>query len=459
MALVALVLVAVGFVVTSLTRQRLIEQVDRQLTTTRGDGDDFRGGPPGSSGDEDDGPPNYPQRRSALYQGVVRDGTLTTIFASNLRGDDASPPALDTEQLATSARKPFTTDSVDGTFDYRVVLQELPDGDIVVSALPLTDVDDTVNRLAVIEIAATLTALAALGMVSWWVIHLGIRPVKAMTVAAAQIGAGHLDVRVPEASPSTESGQLATALNQMLGQLEDAFDDQRRSEDRLRRFVADASHELRTPVTTIRGYAELYRMGGLAERTGLDDAMRRTEQEAQRMGRLVDDMLTLAKLDEGRPLQRLPVDLSVLLRDAANDTIVAAPDHPIEVEVVGPLVIIGDDDRLRQVIANLVGNAVAHTPAGTPIRLRGRRDADTVELVVADRGPGMDPELAARVTERFFRADPSRARTRGGSGLGLAIADAIVAAHGGTLDLTSAPGEGTTVTVRLPVGASTTTPT
>jgi two-component system OmpR family sensor kinase len=253
---------------------------------------------------------------------------------------------------------------------------------------------------------------------------------------------------VPELAPGTESGELAVALNQMLGRIETAVDERARSEDRLRRFVADASHELRTPVTSIRGYAELYRIGGLDDPDALADAMRRTEEEAARMGRLINDMLALARLDEQRALAREPVDLSRLVRDAAADARASAPARTITVQAAKPNVVIGDDDPLRQVIANIVSNALVHTDS--PVHLRSADDGGRAVVEVTDEGDGMPPEILERVTERFFRADPSRSRQRGGSGLGLAIVDAAMAAHGGAIDITSTPGHGTTIRLSFP---------
>ena len=223
------------------------------------------------------------------------------------------------------------------------------------------------------------------------------------------------------------------------------------SEDRLRRFVADASHELRTPVTTIRGYAELYRHGGLEDHDALTDAMRRTEQEAVRMGRLVEDMLVLAKFDEERPLDLAPVDLGKLVCDAAADAHAAWPGRPITVDVdAEPAIVIGDEDRLRQVISNVVGNALVHTEPDVAVALRVRRVDDQVTFDVDDDGQGMPADVAERVTERFYRADPARSRHRGGSGLGLSIVDAAVTAHGGTITIDSQTDRGTTVHLVFP---------
>ncbi len=324
-----------------------------------------------------------------------------------------------------------------------------------ITALPLDDVQRTISRLVLVEVIGSLAILAALGVVSWWVVHLGIRPVKKMTETATRIAGGDLSVRVPESAPGTESGELAVALNTMLGNLESAIDERSASEARLRRFVADASHELRTPVTTIRGYAELYRHGGLTDPAALDDAMRRTEQEAARIGRLVEDMLTLARLDEQRPPAVHAVDLTALARDAAADARATAPGRPIAVELTPePVVVDGDEDRLRQVIANVVGNALVHTAPDVPVTIRVERDGTTATISVDDRGQGMTTEVAERVTERFFRADPSRSRHRGGTGLGLAIVDAAVSAHGGAVEIESEPGEGTTVRLTVPLAVA-----
>ncbi len=242
-----------------------------------------------------------PERSSDAYQGVVEDGVLSTRFVPNVGDQEYGAPDLSMSDLPADGSRNFTTDSIDGDVTYRVLAERIGDL-VVITALPLDDVTDTISQLVWVEVLGSMLILAVLGLVSWWVIHLGIRPVKEMTKTATRIAGGDLAVRVPESANGTESAELAVALNQMLGHIEGALDERAASEGRLRRFVADASHELRTPVTTIRGYAELYRHGGLRDQDALDDAMRRTEQEAMRMGRLVEDMLVLAKLDEQRPL-------------------------------------------------------------------------------------------------------------------------------------------------------------
>jgi two-component system OmpR family sensor kinase len=400
-------------------------------------------------------PDGAPERPSDAFQGYLDpDGDLVTVFAPNVGDEEFAPPDVADVELPPSGSRHLTVDAAEGAGTYRVLAQRF--GDVTtITALPLDDVQRTISRLVVVEVVGSLAILAALGLVSWWVVHLGIRPVKEMTRTATRIAGGDRTVRVPESAAGTESGELAVALNTMLGSLQSSLDQRAASEARLRRFVADASHELRTPVTTIRGYAELYRHGGLRDPAALDDAMRRTEQEAARIGRLVEDMLALARLDEQRPLEVRPVDLNALARDAAADARAASPERPIDVDLgTGPVVIEGDEDRLRQVIANVVGNALVHTDPQAPVTIRVTRDGTNATLSVDDRGQGMTSEIAARVTERFFRADPSRSRHRGGTGLGLSIVDATVSAHGGSVDIESEPGSGTTVRLTMPLASS-----
>ncbi len=454
MAFVAIVLVVVAIVITSTTRSLMIDQIDARLAAFSPGG--RATSPTGEPGPGFNSPPpiqidGFPDRPSDAFEGVVTaDGTLVVRFTPNVGNREYAPPDLAADDLPTAGTRSFTTGSTDGNTTYRVLAQRFGDS-VAITALPLDDVQDTISSLIRTEAIGALMILAALGLVSWWVVHLGIRPIKKMTETATQIAGGDLAVRVPETADGTESAALAVALNQMLGHIERALDERASSEDRLRRFVADASHELRTPVTTIRGYAELYRQGGLTQPDALDDAMRRTEQEATRMGRLVEDMLVLARLDEHRPLASAPVDLAALVRDASDDAHATWPERDVTVRGVdGPAVIMGDEDRLRQVLANVVGNALVHTEADVSVALSVVSDDDEVVVEVADDGVGMPPEVAARVTERFYRADPARSRHRGGSGLGLAIVDAAVAAHGGAVTIESSVGVGTTVRLTLP---------
>jgi two-component system, OmpR family, sensor kinase len=371
---------------------------------------------------------------------------------------DAPEPDIDADRAREAAANGqdgdvFTVGSSSAD-RYRVRAVE-ENGQVWVVATSLADVDAAVSRLVMVEVVATGVVLALLALVAFWVVRLGVRPLKAMARTATTVASGaDLSQRVPGARAGTEAGDLGTALNTMLARLEKAFADQQASEERLRRFVADASHELRTPVATIRGYAELYRRGGLDDTAQLDQAMRRTEAEVRRMGDLVDDMLLLARLDQGRPLERGPVDLGVLAVDAAADARAMAPGRPVRASIEEGVVVEGDEHRLRQVVANLVRNAIVHTPPEAAITVAARRRDGRGVVEVRDEGPGMPLEQAARAFERFYRADPGRARDRGGSGLGLAIVRAVAAAHRGTATLVSAPGVGTTVTVEVPLPAA-----
>jgi two-component system OmpR family sensor kinase len=457
LAVIAAVLVIAASVITRTTEAYLVAQVDDQL---RGIGTPFRGGD-----FDDDGrsglPPVLPdqsqQRLSPLYVGyVAADGTVQARQTPNLVAEDVPLPEISAEEALASVQsgEAFTVGATDSTARYRArATVDQRSGVVYVSALPLEDTDAAVRRLVAMELGATAIALGVLALVAWWVIRLGVRPINDMAEAAEAIAAGDLSHRVPEVDPQTEAGKLGLALNQMLGRIEDAFVERSRTDERLRRFVADASHELRTPVTTIRGYAELYRAGGLPPGDDLDDAMRRTEQEAVRMGALVEDMLQLARLDQGRPLDSAPVDLASLARDAAADARAVRPDRRITAEVddSDEVVVLGDSDRLRQVIANLVSNALVHTADDAAVEIHVERRGSQAVLEVTDHGAGMAPEVAQRAFERFFRADPSRSRHHGGSGLGLSIVQAVVASHGGYIELRSILGEGTTVRVVLPV--------
>jgi two-component system OmpR family sensor kinase len=336
--------------------------------------------------------------------------------------------------------------------------------------------------------AAIVVVLAAVG---YAVVQANLRPLNDIELTASQIAKGHLNHRIPERDPRTEIGSLGQSLNAMLSQIETAFHAQEeseqaahQSEERMRRFIADASHELRTPLTTIRGFAEYYRQrGGVGQdqkqASGTDDGaspasdgsaeggltpedldriMHRLEAEASRMGLLVEDLLTLARLDQQRPLNFAPVDLLTLAADAVQDARIVAPDRPVELSVApgAAFLVDGDEARLRQVIGNLMSNALTHTPPGTPVHVTigsGALDsgAQAVVLDVADEGPGMPADQAQRVFERFYRADQARNRSSGGTGLGLAIVAGLVEAHGGTVSVRTAPGQGADFQVKLPL--------
>jgi two-component system OmpR family sensor kinase len=439
MAVVSFVLVAAAVIVARTTEANLVDRVDQQLASAS-----VAFGPGVSTGP------------TSLYGAVIQDGSITVAPRPTTNANDVGEPAVTIADAVHGVRtgEPFTVGSTDGSGRFRMFAVRAPDGSINLVGLSLQDVDATVHRLRVVLIVAVGMVIAILGLVVFWVLRLGVRPIKRMTRTAGDIAAGDLSQRVPEGRPGTEAAELGDALNSMMTTIEGAFTEKEASEARLRRFVADASHELRTPVTTIRGYAELYRHGGLTDIVELDQAMRRTEQESVRMATLVDDLLLLARLDEGRPLERCPVDLGVLGIDAAADARAVAPDRVVIAEVTEGVTVDGDEDRLRQVLGNLVGNALVHTPAGTAVSVRVHNGDGRAVVEVHDDGPGMPDEVAARAFERFSRADASRSRNGGGAGLGLAIVQAIVVAHGGEVGLASAPGAGTTVRVELPRTAS-----
>ena len=344
---------------------------------------------------------------------------------------------------------------------WRAIAHVSGDGTIFFYALSLEDVESTTHRLALLEAVIGAIVLVLLAGVGTVVVRRSLRPLVAVETAAEAIAEGDLSQRVPESDPRTEVGSLSQSFNTMVAQLESAFAEQaaseaeaRASEERMRRFIGDASHELRTPLTSIRGFAELYRQGALPASADVDRAMSRVESEAARMGLLVEDLLLLARLDQQRPLERLDVDLLELATDAVADALAVDPSRPVRLEAVAdgpPPVVSGDPARLRQVFGNLVTNALTHTPAGTPVVMRVSTSTDKAVVEVSDTGPGIPAEDRGRIFERFFRTDASRTRASGGTGLGLSIVAALVAAHGGSVEVDDTPGGGATFRVTLPL--------
>ncbi|KAA2254904.1 HAMP domain-containing histidine kinase [Solihabitans fulvus] len=396
-----------------------------------------------------------------------------TKFDSQPAGDTGGPawPTIDESTVAKQGA-PFTVADQNGGADWRVRVTAASNGTLIATAVSLERTDDTIRQLLVIESVVGAFVLVLIGSVAYYVVRIGMRPLTRIEDTAEAIAGGELDRRVEDSDPRTETGRLGRALNTMLSRLGAALRERQRSEARLRRFVADASHELRTPLTSIRGFAELYRSGGAPERADVDRMMERIESEAKRMGLLVEDLLMLARLDQERALDLAEVDLVVLAGDAVHDATVRDPDRPISLHTPqGPVRVIGDEHRLRQVLTNLVGNALTHTPPGTPVQVTvGRQHAsarngepiatagvpprqsgDLAVLEVRDSGAGIPVEEAPHVFDRFYRADPARSRKRGGAGLGLAITAAILEAHNGCVELLSDPTNGTVFRVLLPI--------
>ncbi len=329
----------------------------------------------------------------------------------------------------------FTVEAVEGPARYRVLADALTGGGTVLVAIPLTNPTSTLHRLVLIEAGVTLGVLVAVGLLGFFVIRRGLRPLDRIADAAGAIAEGDLSVRVRPEGGRTEVGRLGLALNSMLSQIETGFRERQESEERLRRFVADASHELRTPLTSIQGYAELFRRGASERPEDLAKVMRQIESESRRVSELVDELLLLARLDQHdpseSPIELARVDLTTIVAEAveaARDL-----DHHRRIALVakGPVTVMGDDVRLRQLLDNLLSNIRRHTPDGTRVRVQVGIQGDLAVVEVADDGPGIEPEHAERIFERFYRVDPSRSRQRGGVGLGLSIVAAIAEAHGG----------------------------
>jgi two-component system OmpR family sensor kinase len=322
-------------------------------------------------------------------------------------------------------------------------------------AQSLSGVDETAARLRVVFVLIGLLALLLIGFASRMVIRVGLRPLVAVEETAEKIAAGDLSARLPDAKPDTEVGRLVTSLNAMLSRIEESFAARTASENKLRRFVADASHELRTPLTAIRGFAELHRQGAVKGEAATSELVGRIENESVRMGALVEDLLTLARLDQSREYVNAPVNLTDLVTEAVESARAAGPDHPITLNLPEEAFILGDAGKIHQVVANLLANARIHTPVGTPIAVSIESNDEGTSVSIADSGPGLSQEDQARIFERFYRADPSRNRAHEeGSGLGLSIVDAVMQAHGGKVGVTSKLGEGATFTVFFPLATS-----
>jgi two-component system OmpR family sensor kinase len=469
--LLALICLIVGFVTHLLLRQYLLQQVDGRLTDAAQHAMGAYGGPgphPGGDADHQPGSEGFigPGDPDGVLYATVSGGTVTA--ASYL--DDRTPDQTSDVQNATLMTVPRgdpVTRELPGLGDYRLIAKAAPGGTTLVTGLPLADVNETLLRLAVTETLVALAGMICVGLVGEAIIRRALRPLNRVAATATRVSELRLDrgevalpERVPDrdTDPRTEVGRVGASFNRMLGHVGTALNARHDSETRVRKFVADASHELRTPLAAIRGYAELTRR---VEDPLPDDvayAMRRVESESARMSALVDDLLLLARLDSGRPIEREPVDLSRLVVDAVSDAHAAGPDHSWRLDLPDePVTVNGDGHRLHQVLANLLANARAHTPAGATVTVtlapapsaNGSSASHAVRLSVVDDGPGIPSDLLPEVFERFARGDSSRSRTSGSTGLGLAIVAAVVEAHGGTVAVESRPGR-TAFTVTLP---------
>ena len=454
-ALAAVGLVAADIVTYSSLRSFLVDRVDRSLDDSA---HSVRGGPGSGRGpgrDDPGGPGVFVQIRS-------RAGT--TVLAT-FPGRATPGHATPTPRLPATIAPPAEADGPDrvryltvsdrtGDGRYRVrASMERGDNAMLVVATSLDDVDSTLSRLLMIELVVTALVLTGIAFLGLWLVRLGLRPLDAIGETAAGIAAGDLSRRVERAEDRTEVGRLGLSLNAMLAQIESAFRAREASERKLRRFVADASHELRTPLAAVRAYAELFGRGAAERPADLERSMTGISRESERMSVLVDDLLLLARLDEGRPLERAPVELDDLVREAVETAQTVEPGRPIELET-GNAVVIGDRHRLRQIVDNLLANVRTHTPPDAAVRVTVGRRNGTAEIAVADSGPGLQADQLEHVFERFYRADASRARASGGVGLGLAIVAAVAEAHGGTVSARS-DSEGATFTIALPLAAGT----
>jgi two-component system, OmpR family, sensor kinase len=423
---------------------------------------------PGGGGGSDEGRPGsgpaHPSNTQPVVaievrtrSGAVVDGQQCAAYVGPRGYLPSLPVTIPGLSAARSVVYFDTASTTAGGPDMRVRATLLPNGEVLVVAQPLDATAGTLHRLLLVELVVSAIAVVAALAAGWWLVRLGLRPLQGMERTAEAVARGDLTERVPGENDRTEVGRLARTLNTMLARIQSAFDARlaserrlRASEQRLRRFVADASHELRTPIAAVSAYAELFARGAGGDPDDLERVMTGIRSETDRMERLVADLLQLARLDEGRPLEAVPVDLVALCAQAVRTASTVAPAWPTRVEATEPVEVRGDERALHQVFDNLLANVRQHTPEGTTTRVGVRYDGPQAVVVVADSGPGFSAADAAHLFERFYRVDPSRSRARGGAGLGLSIVEAIVAAHGGSVAVQSAPGAGATFTVRLP---------
>jgi len=485
-ALVGLGLLIAGIASTAALRGYLLSRVDAQLAAVNTPFDD-RGGPISIDGDVDNARDPRRTPPSEFYVAFFDAAGTPIAVRSNPIDQRAGKPTLPTmtvEEARNTYGKPFTVSGSNGD-EWRVVARPFSDsrpvdnrgsqapasvaGGTVMVAQSLASLQNTVARLALVQFAVGLGVLLLLAGIGYWLVRRSLAPLREVEDAADAVATGDLTRRIALTDDHTEVGRLGSSFNTMVARVQAAFGAQaasetaaRESEERMRRFVADAGHELRTPLTTIRGFAELYRQGAVSDAAGTSRAMSRIEGEATRMGLLVDDLLTLSRVDARRPFERAAIDLSTIATDAVHDAAAGYPERTVLLALPdsgGSAVVVADEPALRQVVSNLVSNAMRHTPDSATVTIRVRLDGSSGVLDVADDGPGMTQEHAVRVFERFYRVDQSRTRGEGGgSGLGLSIVASLVAAQGGQVTLTTAPGQGATFGVALPLWSTSTLP-
>jgi len=373
----------------------------------------------------------------------------------SMMGSAPSFSNLTAAQVDATKGVPFTVQSQGDNPDYRVVAKILPSGlGSVIVSTSLADVESTQKQLQGFFLLITLIVLILIGLLARWIIQISLRPLREVEHTAAAIADGDYSARLPQIDESTEVGRLSSSLNTMLGRIEESFAARVASESRLRRFVADASHEFRTPLTAIRGFAELHRQGAVTGEEKTKELVGRIENESIRMSSLVEDLLMLARMDQAPQFNKVAVDLNQVVNDCVISARAAGPNHPVvfDVSPTEEYFVLGDETRIHQAVQNLLANARTHTPAGTNIKVAISSHENEMSVSVSDNGPGLAPELQAKIFERFFRADPSRVRKGGeGSGLGLSIVDAVMKAHGGTVTLESSEGKGSTFTLHFPL--------
>ena len=460
-----------GLVVQTSLRGYLIGQIDEQLTSVIGgtsqrlnaagiiNDDEVN---PGEAGEENENGRMRAQNKAVTPLNRIPTSISVSLLDSNgafvggIGGDLNTNRIADfivgwtPQHIASLGDTPFTLRTKGE--DFRLVTQVLPSaaGSVVV-AQSLADFDKTTHKVARALLFIGFIVLLLIGFAARQVIKLSMKPLEAVEVTAEKIAAGDLSARLDNFEPDTEVGRLSTSLNTMLERIEESFAVRTESEEKLRRFVADASHELRTPLTSIRGFAELHRQGAVPDGEKTKELLGRIEKESIRMGALVEDLLLLARLDQSRAIESKPVDIAHLIKETVASASAAGPDHLINVQMPKELFVLGDSDRIYQVFTNLLANARVHTPAGTSIQVIARQEEDGVYVSVADNGPGLSEADQKRIFERFFRADPSRQRlSQEGSGLGLSIVDSVMQAHGGKVGVSSKPGQGTVFTLFFP---------